>query len=59
MLGFKLSTSIELFRRLLRWIQGDFRWRLGKRQESLAQARLHEAIVPGALVAYVPAIVEQ
>ncbi len=52
MLGFKLSTSIELFRRLLRW-------RLGKRQEPLAQARSHEAIVPGSLVAYVPAIVEQ
>jgi hypothetical protein len=40
-------------------IQGELRWCLGKRKKPQAQTRLHEAIVSGALVAYVPAIVEQ
>jgi predicted nucleic acid-binding protein len=40
-------------------LQEELRWRLGKRQKSHARTRLHEAIVSGVLVAYVPAIVEQ
>ncbi len=40
-------------------IQGELRWRLGKREKPHARTGLHEAIMSGVLVAYVPAIVEQ
>ena len=40
-------------------LQEQLRWRLGKRQKPHARTRLHEAIMSGVLVAYVPAIVEQ
>ena len=40
-------------------LQEELRWRLGKRKKPHARTRLHEAIVSGVLLAYVPAIVEQ
>lgn len=40
-------------------LQEELRWRLGKRQKAHARTRLHDAIVSGVLVAYVPTVVEQ
>jgi len=40
-------------------LQGELRWRLGKRQKPHARTRLHEAIMSGILVAYVPAVGKQ
>jgi hypothetical protein len=40
-------------------LQGELRWRLGKREKSHARTGLHEAIMSGVLVAYVPVILEQ
>jgi len=40
-------------------LQGELRWRLGRRQKTCARTGLHEAIIAGVLIAYAPAFLEE